>query len=689
MAMKQEKGEKFDRNEINGRYAGEPESPEEGTRHVTEMADMIRPFTILEPTDQKQQWEEKKQIGQVDSILDSTEQMIRPFDFISADIVAAAEEITNGDPVLAREFATIMHRYCKNGGNINHFLATKSNTEKVGNLNFDLTLIKKIFKIFDSSEGELSDMLYAISIIVYKTQGNTQNFYAEIDSDKIKDPNWLKKATHSLASIPQTKTDKAIFANAVQQCIEAENITIERIYDRAGWRNIPGKGWKYVFRDGAVGENSNDVHSAGKICNLLWRRDKVGTYDVFQRVMAAADICGNKRTSAGLLLFMHLGLLTTLFHLAGHDIDFSYMIVGPTNCRKTSLVTAIAKVFDRENLKSDAEFATATSAGIEQTLGLYKDATVIIDDYKAGANLTQQREMNRKLDEVIRFYGDRIQKKRMLAFTHDKKKLFFPIGGNCVITGEFAPEAIESSMTRIFLSEVTKDDVDNNKLRIFQDERWLIPTHAYDFLQWVTHNFQTCVAYIRESFPIYRETHNYVVGRYGGMYADFMIAADFICMYAKDKGFWDDTACAQFTYKVKKVIEVEFGIMEDRFRQRDKGTQILIVLKYVVENKIVRPVYLDEISCSRSEEFYEDQTRYFIQTKFLRRILDNYNRERSDSLTIINNEELIVLLDRKDALEVIEHDGKRVRSRKLPIQKGNWKRYLYIKKEIFSCIDDN
>lgn len=48
---------------------------------------------------------------------------------------------------------------------------------------------------------------------------------------------------------------------------------------------------------------------------------------------------------------------------------------------------------------------------------------------------------------------------------------------------------------------------------------------------------------------------------------------------------------------------------------------------------------------------------------------------------IYSDDELFMLLENLDVLEVEERNGRRNRSRKLPIQRGNALRYLYIKKE--------
>ena len=370
--------------------------------------DFIKPFTVggdhvqvkeQEPqtgNNEKQTKTEKKELKEVKPIPVQV-QMVRPLDYIPEDVAKIAEQISMGDRKLSRILAEGMYQYMAEGGDMQQLIRRAKENKKPEGFNFAMELKKRISHIFDSSEGEIREVYYGIEINVYKANGKAKSFYSEIESDKVKDYGWMKKATHSLAVLPRTKDDREILDNMIQECIESEYAKSEWIYNRAGWRNIAGKGWRYVFNDGIVGEQGSSVHTGATFYTMEVRKDKLRTPEVFHKVMESGNVCQNGRTSRNLLLFMHTGLLTTLFQLAGHEIDFSFMIVGPTNCRKTSLVTAIAKVFDRDRLKADAEFATATSAGIEQTLGLYKDATVIIDDYKAGANLTQQREMNRKL----------------------------------------------------------------------------------------------------------------------------------------------------------------------------------------------------------------------------------------------------------------------------------------------------
>ena len=85
---------------------------------------------------------------------------------------------------------------------------------------------------------------------------------------------------------------------------------------------------------------------------------------------------------------------------------------------------------------------------------------------------------------------------------------------------------------------------------------------------------------------------------------------------------------------------------------------------------------------------YEDDNFYYISTMYLRQIVERRSKDIPDMPPVINSEEMILLLDRKGAIAVLEKDGKRIKSRKLPIQRGNAKRYLYIKKNILNNLEE-
>lgn len=546
-------------------------------------------------------------------------------------------------------------------------------------LNFDLCLLKRVVKIIDTERGEKPTLYYEVQVRVRTMDGNQLFFQEMVEGHKIKDFAWLKKATASTATVPNDKNEKEEFHLKVQRCIESKNVPTETIYQRAGWRNVPGKGHRFVYADGIIGETGGLTHTVSGEATLDINQNQLGTALTFRRAMEMSDICKNRAASSLLLLYVHSAMISTLLKKAGHPLNFVFGIMGVTNSRKTSLALAIAKVFDRDNLKANAEFATATECGIEKTLGIYKDGPVIVDDFKPGVTQMQQNNMDKKLDLLVRFCGDGVEKKRMLDFTTDSDSKFFPIEGGCVLTMEVLT-GVMSSISRMFITEISKDDIINERLSFYQQNRWILPTHLYNFLWWVADNFDQIIDYIQHSIMVMRTQYTFAVARYAEMYAMLLTTANLLTWYAFDRKFWDDATCSAYIESVKEVLLGELHIMEERLRYRDKAQTVLEAFADVILHAYIIPVWLTAETCSECHGFYENEQFYFIQTKELQRIVSEYCARYKIQCALVNNDELVQLLERKGLLDVYEVKGRRERARKLPIQHGNCLRYLYINK---------
>ncbi|GAA4654476.1 hypothetical protein GCM10023142_16140 [Anaerocolumna aminovalerica] len=79
-------------------------------------------------------------------------------------------------------------------------------------------------------------------------------------------------------------------------------------------------------------------------------------------------------------LFIHLGVLTTLYNVAGLPLQFALGLIGETNSRKTSIAMSMTQIFNC-NLSHTAEKNfTATKCGIEARLEKYSDVVLLVDD---------------------------------------------------------------------------------------------------------------------------------------------------------------------------------------------------------------------------------------------------------------------------------------------------------------------
>lgn len=555
-------------------------------------------------------------------------EQVKPFERVDPMIAAYSTNICKqhfgeSSVEVESEISQVLTKYFNRSGII---LQNVQESEQSHLLNFHLALKKKIIHVQDTEHGEVKKYAYQIAIQVTQKNGIVKDFEEIVPGEKVKKFDWVTKATQSLATIPCDKDSRLEWNEKVQCCIESNNVPFEVTYPNAGWREIAENTWRYVYSEGVVGYENMDVDRAG------------------------------------------------------FPIKFVLGVVGVTNSRKTSLVQALCQIFDRENFSADAEFATATRCGIEKTLSTYKDGVVIIDDFKPGINNGQQNELNRKLDELVRMNGDRVPKKRMTDFLADGDNKFFPISGGCVLTMELVT-GVTSSITRMFLTELGSEDVQNSQLSFFQQERWVLDTHLYDFIMWLTNHFDEIINYLKNRIPQLRSERLYTIGRYDEMRSYFLSTAEIFSQYARERNFWCDAECTSFLADVKTAIQGEIFSMQQYIRRADKGILILRALDEILKRGKIQAKELNEDTCVLRCEMYKSEDIIYAKASTLFTAVKNFLLQTYSSIDLINQEEMISALERLDAIDIaVKDDGRRERSRKLPIQRGNSYRYLYIKK---------
>ena len=630
---------------------------------------------IVQPT------EEQKEVVVPEILQKVTEvELVKPFERVDPMIAAYSTNIckqyfgeSSGE--VESEISKVLTKYSNRSGII---LQNFQESEQSHLLNFHLALKKKIIHVQDTERGEVRKYAYQIAIQVTQKNGIVKDFEEIVPGEKVKKFDWVTKATQSLATLPCDKDSRLEWNEKVQCCIESNNVPFEVTYPNAGWREIAENTWRYVYSEGVVGYENMDVHTLPKY-NLLLDCEKIGIVETFQLAMKMITVTRNA-TALELLLFTHMCVMSTLFERAGFPIKFVLGVVGVTNSRKTSLVLALSQIFGREKFLADAEFATATRCGIEKTLSTYKDGVVIIDDFKPGIHNGQQNELNRKLDELVRMSGDRVPKKRMTDFLADGDNKFFPISGGCVLTMELVT-GVTSSITRMFLTELGKDDVQNDQLSFFQENRWVLDTHLYDFIMWLTNHFEEVINYLKNRIPQLRSERLYTIGRYDEMRSYFLSTAEIFLMYARERNFWCDAECTSFLADVKTAIEGEIYSMQQYIRRVDKGILILRALDEMLKRGKIQAKELNEDTCVLRCEIYKSEDIIYAKASTLFAAVKNFLLQTYSSIDLINPEEMISALERLDAIDIaVKADGRRERSRKLPVQRGNAYRYLYIKK---------
>lgn len=153
----------------------------------------------------------------------------------------------------------------------------------------------------------------------------------------------------------------------------------------------------------------------------------------------------------------------------------------------------------------------------------------------------------------------------------------------------------------MFITEIEKDTGNNDLLAIYQTKKWILPTHTYDFLYWITENFDEVVKYIRDNFNEKRKQCRFEFGRYSEMYATLTITAEIICQYAVSRGFFSLDESNDFAYNAGDIVLNELRNMERRTMQRDGSITILLAIREFYGTKEYMPIKLDIQSWSQQK----------------------------------------------------------------------------------------
>lgn len=155
-------------------------------------------------------------------------------------------------------------------------------------------------------------------------------------------------------------------------------------------------------------------------------------------------------------------------------------IVAPTQSFKTTLASLF---FDFANgREADINFE-ATKTAIVRIIGSSRDSTVIVDDFKPGATKAENNELVRKLSTIIRMCSDDsggIQK------AGRENATFANVAhGLVVVTAEQIQLQVQSTLARLLILQMSRKDVDTEKLTYFQEHHQLYRKFIQDFARYI------------------------------------------------------------------------------------------------------------------------------------------------------------------------------------------------------------
>lgn len=220
------------------------------------------------------------------------------------------------------------------------------------------------------------------------------------------------------------------------------------------------------------------------------------------------------------LSFLHLGPLNVTapmvatailgpLHLLFEEADSTYtphfvlFINGATGSLKTAVSQVVFNVYNTLDPYVPATF-NDTEASLEVRLKELPHSSVLIDDFCSTTRSANRKEMQSKLEKVIRFVGDGIGKNRSNANLQDVKGT--RPSGTVVVTGEDTAGQM-STLLRCFVLCVNHDTFNKEILSLFQSSRLKWSSFVWAFIGFVENNFDPIVQYIRNTFPALRRDY--------------------------------------------------------------------------------------------------------------------------------------------------------------------------------------
>lgn len=270
---------------------------------------------------------------------------------------------------------------------------------------------------------------------------------------------------------------------------------VEKYYS-SGWTKINGT-WIYA-------QKNTDLSRAGIILETEFKiavNPALNPLTAMRSAMGLLGVSEDPTVIIPLVLYAHLGVLFTLFEYAGFAPRSLMFVNGKTGSLKTAVCSVIFNLTGEPRRNIPATFRDSV-ASVEAKFSEYVDQVFLLDDYSPATTARNRADMNKLLEDVIRYYGDGKGRGRSNV-TVTKSTTPIP-RGLCCITGEDTGGS-QSSLLRCIIIDVNNDTFNGKVLAPYQSDPSLWTTHFHYFVQYIAQNFSILVEDIRKWFPILRE----------------------------------------------------------------------------------------------------------------------------------------------------------------------------------------
>jgi hypothetical protein len=313
--------------------------------------------------------------------------------------------------------------------------------------------------------------------IIGREENGTPLPEVEIPVSEFDKLNWITENWDVRAVISADQTAKAKIRQAL--LVNSRDATRRHVYTHSGWSMVDGKP-VFLTSAGAIGAPKINVDLEDDIKDYYLPNVDGAVADNDDALKASFDFLeiGNHKVLLPLWASMYLSPLTSFV-----DPSFTLFLVGLSGTFKSG-ITGLALNHFGPNFNYNRLPAswTSTENALEKLMFDLKDLPLVIDDYAPAQDAARARDLEVKVERIVRaqaFRQGRIRLTKVLS-----NNLTYKPRGFLLTSGEHLPSG-HSHVSRMFVVEVRKDDLDQKKLFTAVDHKELLSQAMAQYIQWV------------------------------------------------------------------------------------------------------------------------------------------------------------------------------------------------------------
>ena len=517
----------------------------------------------------------------------------------------------------------------------------------------------------------------------YETEKNVKNLLSDTQ---------VLKCTKDRAYLEPDKESKRLYKKYINVLIEQGEYGSVQFYHSTGWTNVKGFGWVYLTDQGMIGFNDRRVR-ANVPYHYEFDQNQINTSQNFWDFWGMREICKKKEFSIFLLHFSCTAVMTTLFQMAGRPVNFIVALIGATNSQKTAVGTVFSKLFDRTTMASSDIRFNSTEVAIMEKMEKYGDAILMIDDFVPYTSTKNAREQQKKLETIIRSYGDREPRKRSQVYAKiNSVSEYSPIKGCCLITGEIFRTESVSSDTRVIQIPFERGSVDLTKLTFYQEHPLIYPSFFVGFIMFLQKNLVKINQFISDEVKVIREGHPAEIStpRFVDALAILSAETKVFYAYAGESGFMTQQDAELYSAEDIEMIKKVIADNEKNIKTKTPATEICLALKWALKSEKLKLTAKEAMADLKEYGGIvgEDADFYFILPDTLWRICKEYSYLTNTEVRYRSGRELNLPLKHENLI-LIKEEGQNQQPRSTH-KIGNFtgKRFFYIfKKEFYKICE--